>query len=512
MALISKHFITIGHRQVHYLRSGSGPALLLLHTSPLSSASLTPMIDALSDSFTVIAPDAAGHGLTSPLDGDISIERLADGLASLINSLNLEKPKIVGIGSGAHTALVFAIRHGVKATEIVCLDMPVWNERETKKLKASHAAFSTPSPDGSHLIRRWHALRHRGNSPEQCQEQILDMLSTTSPLIDCNVQHWLNAYHGTALHILYDTAKPVTQFASRLSSNIEIKELMSEEICTFIKTFVGTQASFEVPMPQAVDLAPSPHITRAYTDIGNHNIIMHGRAGSPGCGSLLLLHEPGFSAAEFDDYLMVLKPEITLIAPNMPAEIVKPAFIEECLEMLPDDAIIVARGGAAALALTALSKLDRPIGGLILDEPLLFDDDTSVDAKNFLKVPTKPSTYGEHLLSLYGRLRDRSHFWPWHSLNRIKGDNEENTERLHHQLIASLQAGNAYQKLFRHVGGTNISDLIKETSYPLVILCEPTHPTARDLRRQCQQAEQAIMIEQTGAIGVMAAMVGLGVR
>ena len=135
MALISKHFITIGHRQVHYLRSGSGPALLLLHTSPLSSASLTPMIDALSDSFTVIAPDAAGHGLTSPLDGEISVERLADGLASLINSLDLEAPKIVGIGSGAHTALVFAVRHGVKATEITCLDMPVWNEREIKKLQ-----------------------------------------------------------------------------------------------------------------------------------------------------------------------------------------------------------------------------------------------------------------------------------------------------------------------------------------------------------------------------------------
>lgn len=512
MGLISKHFITIGRRQVHYLRSGTGPALLLLHTSPLSSVSLTPMIEALSDSFTVIAPDAAGHGLTSPLDGVISSERLADGLASLINNLDLEKPMIVGVGSGAHTALVFAVRHGIKAANIICLDMPVWNEREIKKLKYSSHAFMTPSPDGSHLIRRWHALRHRDNTSKQCQEQFTDMLCTTSPLIACDVQRWLSAYIGKALHIVYDETKPVAQFADRIATDIPITSLAPDALCAHIKSFIDAETNFEVPEPQAVDLVPPPYVTRAYTQIDGQNIIMHGRAGTPGGGSLLLLHEPGFSAAEFVDFLTTLKPDITILAPDMPAEIVKPAFIAECLDMLPDDAIIVARGGGAALALDALAGLDRAIGGLILDEPLLFEEDMSPEAKDFIMVPAKPSVYGEHLLALYGRLRDRAHFWPWHSHNRIIGDNQEDALRLKYQLIAALHAGKKYQKLFRYVCESNIRQQITEAPYPLVILCQTTHPTARELRRLCQQAEKAIMLEQTGAEGVMAAMVGLGVR
>ena len=470
------------------------------------------MIEALSDSFTVIAPDAAGHGLTSPLGGVISIERLADGLASLINVLELEKPMIVGIGSGAHTALVFAVRHGVKATEIVCLDMPVWNEREIKKLNLSHEAFMTPSSDGSHLIRRWHALRHRGNSPDECQTQFIDMLATTSPLIECNVQHWLNAYNGGAVHLLYDQSKVIAQFASRLTTTIPIESLAPDALYAKIKSFAGETEDLDVPAPQEVALVPAPRVTRAYAILDGREIMLHGRAGTAGGGSLLLLHEPGLSVAEFGDYLTTLRQDITILAPDMPPEIVKPAFIADCLDMLPQDAIIVARGGAAALALACLAELDRPFGGLILDEPLFIDGEMSPAAINFNKIPTKPSLYGEHLLSLYGRLRDRVHFWPWHSRNRIVGDNQEDKARINHQLISILQAGSKYQKLFNYVCGGNISDPILKAPYPLVILCNTDHPTARNLRRLCQQAEQAIMLEQTGPEGVMAAMVGLGIK
>jgi len=34
---ITKHFVTVGQRRVHYLRAGQGPAVAMLHASPCSS-------------------------------------------------------------------------------------------------------------------------------------------------------------------------------------------------------------------------------------------------------------------------------------------------------------------------------------------------------------------------------------------------------------------------------------------------------------------------------------------
>lgn len=512
MTLVTKHFITIGHRQVHYRRAGSGPALLLLHTSPLSSSSLEPMIAELCEHYTVIAPDAPGHGLTRGLKGEMSVERLADSLASLINALELDNPVMVGTGSGAHAALVFAVRHGVKASAIICLDMPVWNEREIKKLGVSYESFITAMPDGSHLLRRWHALRSRGDSLDECQTQMIEMLTASSPLIPCEVQHYLDNYKGSSLHIYYDQDKQVMQYAGRLQSDHEIKVLPHSAIIENIIKCAALNEVCETPQPPEVELVSEPGITRAYGVLGGDNVVIHGRAGKVGAGSLLLLHEPGFSASEFNDYVKTLAADITLMAPEMPAKLVKPAFISDCIAMMSDDVIIVARGGASALVLEHLNSLERPINGLILDEPILNASEATSEAKAFLKVPTAPSAYGEHLISLYGRLRDRAHYWPWHSRHRIKGDNKENADRTTHQLIAALKAGKAYQKLFKYVGESNITEDAIAAPYPLVILADADHPTSRALRRICQQSAQAIMLEEVGAVGVMSAMQGLGVR
>jgi hypothetical protein len=44
---VSRHFATLGETQVHYRRAGLGPAVLLLHQSPSSSAELVPLIAAV---------------------------------------------------------------------------------------------------------------------------------------------------------------------------------------------------------------------------------------------------------------------------------------------------------------------------------------------------------------------------------------------------------------------------------------------------------------------------------
>ena len=65
MTQITRHILTIPGtgRKVHYRRCGEGPALLMVHQSPRSSAEYSALMQAWGQHFTCIAPDTPGFGL-----------------------------------------------------------------------------------------------------------------------------------------------------------------------------------------------------------------------------------------------------------------------------------------------------------------------------------------------------------------------------------------------------------------------------------------------------------------
>ena len=98
---IKRHFVTIdgrwGPRQVHYRRCGDGPALLLLHQSPQSSAEYVSLMGHWGEWFTVIAPDHPGYGISDPLgDPAANMEEFAVALAEFMNSIGLESAAVYG--------------------------------------------------------------------------------------------------------------------------------------------------------------------------------------------------------------------------------------------------------------------------------------------------------------------------------------------------------------------------------------------------------------------------------
>src|SRR5687768_6092746 len=61
-AVRSTRFVTVhGYRRA-FRMAGSGPALLLVHGIGDSSSSWVPVMPALAERYTVIAPDLLGHG------------------------------------------------------------------------------------------------------------------------------------------------------------------------------------------------------------------------------------------------------------------------------------------------------------------------------------------------------------------------------------------------------------------------------------------------------------------
>ncbi len=74
----------------------------------LSGACWTPLAQVLEEDYEVIMPDARGHGHSSAPDYGYSYDNLAADVVSLIDSLELVSPVLLGHSMGGMTAAVVA--------------------------------------------------------------------------------------------------------------------------------------------------------------------------------------------------------------------------------------------------------------------------------------------------------------------------------------------------------------------------------------------------------------------
>jgi pimeloyl-ACP methyl ester carboxylesterase len=106
--------------EMNHIRRGAGRPLLLIHGLGGSWRTWTNILDALAAEREVIAIDLPGHGETPPLPGEMSMETLAEAIASWLAERDLTGIDVVGNSMGARLALELARRRVVGAT--VALD------------------------------------------------------------------------------------------------------------------------------------------------------------------------------------------------------------------------------------------------------------------------------------------------------------------------------------------------------------------------------------------------------
>ncbi|WP_449062837.1 alpha/beta fold hydrolase [Planomonospora algeriensis] len=78
--------VTVGNAQVHYTRTGTGPALVLVHGTGSAGAELTwgGITHRFADRHTVITPDLSGTDRTSDDGAPLTVEGLAEQVAAVI--------------------------------------------------------------------------------------------------------------------------------------------------------------------------------------------------------------------------------------------------------------------------------------------------------------------------------------------------------------------------------------------------------------------------------------------
>ncbi|MGE5282741.1 MAG: alpha/beta fold hydrolase [Chloroflexota bacterium] len=99
---------TLHGRSVTYAGAGEGPVLLLIHGLGGNFENWAEVIEPLSRTHTVIAPDMPGHGDSAPGGGDYSVGALASSLRDLLVALGHERVTLVGHSLGGGVAMQFS--------------------------------------------------------------------------------------------------------------------------------------------------------------------------------------------------------------------------------------------------------------------------------------------------------------------------------------------------------------------------------------------------------------------
>src|SRR4051794_29033128 len=69
VALQDKYVTSVGGVKIHYVASGKGPLVVLIHGYPDYSGSWSKLIPALNDAYRVVALDTRGYNLSDHPDG-----------------------------------------------------------------------------------------------------------------------------------------------------------------------------------------------------------------------------------------------------------------------------------------------------------------------------------------------------------------------------------------------------------------------------------------------------------
>ncbi|WP_182909581.1 alpha/beta fold hydrolase [Microbispora sp. H13382] len=153
--------MTVGERQVHYLRAGCGLPVVLLHASPGDHRPLRELVRELAPWFSVYALDTPGHGGSDRLPAaEPGVEDYGAALGETLTALGLERVHLYGTHTGAKIALAFAVEHPERVASLVLDGLGISTPGERADQLANYLPPVLPRGDGTHLVAAWHQVRN----------------------------------------------------------------------------------------------------------------------------------------------------------------------------------------------------------------------------------------------------------------------------------------------------------------------------------------------------------------
>ena len=192
---ITRHFVQVDGRFVHYRKAGSGPPLLMVHQSPRSSAEYIELMERWSAHFTCIAPDTPGFGQSDPLPGEPEIDDFADAIIGFMDAAGLDRVPAYGFHSGGIILVTALKRHPQRFSALAIGGYAVWTQAEREIFGEAYLPPFQPSAYGEHLTWLWNRILEQSwffpwfdvrpetrlpgahDDPERVHATVMDMLA-----------------------------------------------------------------------------------------------------------------------------------------------------------------------------------------------------------------------------------------------------------------------------------------------------------------------------------------------
>jgi pimeloyl-ACP methyl ester carboxylesterase len=167
---------------LHYWSLGDGPAIILMHQSPMFAiefAKAQPLLAA--QGFRVIAIDIPGFGLSQRPDHPATADEYTETLRGLLDSLGIKSAVVVGNHTGSTLAMAFALRYPKRTRCQVLWAAPVYSAEELKARLSTKLPDTTIYSDGRQLTSWWQGIQLNGygltrGSPELMQWLLIGSL------------------------------------------------------------------------------------------------------------------------------------------------------------------------------------------------------------------------------------------------------------------------------------------------------------------------------------------------
>lgn len=536
-----RRFLTLGNgHQVHYRLAGSGPPMILMHPSPISSEALVPAMSIFADKFTCIALDTPGYGLSDDFVTDKKgLWGYADAVAQVMDSYKIESAVIYGAATGAQIGTQFAKRYPQR-TQLLILDgAGHFSEEDARLFSDGYFVDLTPRRDGTHLLGAWDASRHLSvffpwmsgklehrihadtAPPEVIQHHVNDMLRAGPKYKEAYWEAMTVEKHANTVAVAVPTllslnsgsimrghtealinqglpgnftivhSEPKTRYHALLEAALP---LVNTHSCPSVPSQTTTHASFQ----NAMINVPGGQL-RARVSLDG--------AGAP----IVAIHDPAGSSALVEPILSPYIGRRPVIAFDNPGNgesdsVIDSISSESYAEVLNaaldtlgcSDVDIIGRYSGGPVAMEMSFQRPERVRHIVQAGVSFYEGEEQTNLIENYTPSIEPRWDGRHLMTAWSIMRDQSLYWPWFNQTTdgiLWQDGAIDVSLTHLRVQEMLKCGNRYQRAYEAMWRYPMRDKLPQLKAPC-LLCHPTwEPVAyttalaSNVDPRCQVAE-----------------------
>lgn len=541
---VTKHFVNVGGRQVHYRRIGEGPPVVMVHESPTTGVMLLPLARQLADlGYTALPVDTPGYGGSDPFPdiAEPSIADYADGLLETLDALGLKRPHVYGSHTGAMIVLELGLRHPRATRSLVIDGLPAFTRPESIELRMNWLAEYRPHASGSHLVELWHRYRDhtmfwpwyepKGDSrfeidmpsPEHIQERIVDWLlpgEDYTPSYNAAFDYdghlrvgeltcraALTAHHDDLLGFSME------RLPEKLGRRTLKARMPKSQHARWISRFFGKEKGPQAPPAPEPEPLPG-RVGRTYVRSGGRELLVRRRQDVSGHPLVLLPAAPdtGSGLRGLLGALGETRPVYAIDlpgtggsdplrkrAPSIDEFAVSVAGAIRGLGLRRFDLYGAGVGAAVALALARFRP--RAVTRLVIDGLPLPDRGARGGLRRHVDATVVPEHDGSHLVRAWTHVRDHELYAPW--FDRTKGAIRHVTPapptEIHRRTLELLKAPTTFWLPERAALDYALERALRSAPGHTLVCSLAGDVASGDARRVARHADTRAVIFESGA-------------